>query len=60
MSITIKKYIKPSLEVIGRLCDKPLSKDLNKNELTKFLNCHSTNLLTISRQGGSNVPYTPR
>ena len=35
MSITIKKNIKPSFEVIGMLCDKPLSKDLNKYELTK-------------------------
>ena len=27
MSITIKRNIKPSFEVIGMLCDKPLSKD---------------------------------
>ena len=45
MSITIKKNLKPTFEIIGMLCDKPLSKDLNKYELTRFLNCHSTNLL---------------
>ena len=54
MSITIKKNIKPSLEVIGMLCDKPLSKDLNKYELTKFLNCHSTNLL-IGKPGSGKT-----
>ena len=54
MSITIKKNIKPSFEVIGMLCDKPLSKDLNKYELTKFLNCHSTNLL-IGKPGSGKT-----
>ena len=54
MSITIKKNIKPSFEVIGMLCDKPLSKDLNKYELTKFLNRHSTNLL-IGKPGSGKT-----
>jgi len=54
MSITIKKNIKPTFEVIGMLCDKPLSKDLNKYELTRFLNCHSTNLL-IGKPGSGKT-----
>ena len=54
MSITIKKNLKPTFEVIGMLCDKPLSKDLNKYELTRFLNCHSTNLL-IGKPGSGKT-----
>ena len=54
MSITIKKNIKPTFEIIDMLCDKPLSKDLNKYELTRFLNCHSTNLL-IGKPGSGKT-----
>jgi hypothetical protein len=55
MSITIKRNIKPTFEVIGMLCDKPLSKDLNKYELTRFLNCHSTNLLIGKPRSGKTT-----
>ena len=37
------------------LCDKPLSKDLNKYELTRFLNCHSTNLLIGKPRSGKTT-----
>ncbi len=54
MSISIKKNAKPTFEIIGMNCDKPLSKSLDKYELTKFLNCHSTNLL-IGKPGSGKT-----
>ena len=54
MSISIKKNIKPTFENVEMLCDKPLSKSLSKYDLTKFLNCHSTNLL-IGKPGSGKT-----
>ena len=48
------RNLKPTFEVIGMLIDKPLSKDLNKYKLTRFLNCHSTNLL-IGKPGSGKT-----
>jgi len=45
MSISIKKNKMPKLKKCEMLCDKPLDKKLNEYELTKFLNCHCSNLL---------------
>lgn len=36
---------KPNLKTTEMICDKPIHNKLNNYELTKFLNCHSTNLL---------------
>jgi len=52
--ITIKKNLKPQLEMIKMMCDIPLSKKLDKYELTQFLNCHSTNLL-IGKPGSGKT-----
>ena len=54
MSITIKENKKPTFEIINMLCDKPLSKSLDKYDVTKFLNCHSTNLL-IGKPGSGKT-----
>ena len=43
--ITIKQNRKPNLPVCEMICDKKINSKLDKYELTKFLNCHSTNLL---------------
>ena len=45
MSITIKRNKKPDLPVCQMVCDKKIHPKLDKYEITKFLNCHSTNLL---------------
>ena len=45
MSITIKHNKKPVLPVCQMVCDKKIHPKLDKYELTKFLNCHSTTLL---------------
>lgn len=45
---------KPRLEAMEMLCDKKLSSRLDKYELTKFLNCHSTNLL-IGKPGSGKT-----
>ena len=47
MSITIKHNKKP-------VCDKKIHPKLEKYELTKFLNCHSTNLL-IGKPGSGKT-----
>lgn len=52
--ISIKKNLKPQFEMIPMVCDKPLSKKLDKYELTRFLNCHSTNLL-IGKPGSGKT-----
>ena len=54
MSITIKKNIKPTFEIIDMLCDKPLSKDLNK------VNSASRNMLngTSSQNAAININLT--
>ena len=43
--IHIKHNEKPHLPSCEMLCDKKLHPKLDKYELTKFLNCHSTNLI---------------
>jgi DNA replication protein DnaC len=55
MSITIKKNVKPKLELVEMLCDKPLSKELEKYDMLKFINCHSTNLLIGPPRSGKTA-----
>ena len=43
MNLKINK--KPKLKVTKMICDDPLHEKLNEYDLSKFLNCHSTNLL---------------
>ena len=50
--ITIKKHKKPILKPCEMRCDKPLHKKLDKFELTKFLNQHTTNLLIGKPRSG--------
>lgn len=52
MSIQIKQNTKPKLNVIEMQCDKPLNNILDRYEMTKFLNCHSTNLLIGKPRSG--------
>ena len=54
MSITIKRNKKPDLPVCVMVCDKKIHPKLDKYELTKFLNCHSTNLL-IGKPGSGKT-----
>ena len=54
MSITIKHNKKPDLPVCQIVCDKKIHPKLDKYELTKFLNCHSTNLL-IGKPGSGKT-----
>jgi len=50
--ISIKKHKKPILTPCQMRCDKPLHKKLDKFELTKFLNQHTTNLLIGKPRSG--------
>jgi GTPase SAR1 family protein len=50
----IKKNKAPDLKPIEMCCDGGLHKKLNEYELSKFLNCHSTNLL-IGRPGSGKT-----
>lgn len=50
--ISIKKHKKPILTHCKMRCDKPLHKKLDKFELTKFLNQHTTNLLIGKPKSG--------
>lgn len=50
--ISIKKHKKPILTPCEMRCDKPLHKKLDKFELTKFLNQHTTNLLIGKPRSG--------
>ena len=50
--LTIKKHKKPILKPCEMRCDKPLHKKLDKFELTKFLNQHTTNLLIGKPRSG--------
>lgn len=52
LSVIVNK--KPRLEAMEMLCDHKLSPNLDKYELTKFLNCHSTNLL-IGKPGSGKT-----
>ena len=50
----IKKNDSPKLKTLEMLCDKCLAKKLNKYDLTKFMNTHSTNLF-IGRPGSGKT-----
>lgn len=50
--ISIKKHKKPILTPCKMKCDQPLHKKLDKFELTKFLNQHTTNLLIGKPRSG--------
>ena len=52
--ISIKRNKKPNLPVCEMMCDKPLHPKLNKYDPTKFLNCHSTNLI-VGRPGSGKT-----
>lgn len=57
-SITIKVNDKPELPICKMICDTELHPKLNKYELTKFLNAHSTNLIVgLPGQGKTNLMY---
>jgi len=57
--ITIKKNKKPKLKACEMICDKELNSKLNKYELTKFLNSHTTNLLIGKpRSGKTSLLYS--
>jgi len=57
--ITLKKNPKPDLPICQMLCDVPLHDKLDAYDLTKFMNCHSTNLL-IGKMGSgkTNLLYS--
>ena len=52
MNLKINK--KPKLKVTKMICDDPLHEKLNEYDLSKFLNCHSTNLL-IGKPGSGKT-----
>ena len=52
--ISIKRNKKPNLPVCEMICDRQLHNKLNKYDLTKFLNCHSTNLI-VGRPGSGKT-----
>ena len=56
MSITIKHNKKPNLPICEMVCDKKINPKLDKYELTKFLNCHSTNTRNIQEKLTVQVP----
>ena len=53
-SITIQENEKPELKTCEMNCDSGLHKKLDRYELSRFLNCHSTNLL-IGRPGSGKT-----
>jgi hypothetical protein len=57
--ITIKINDKPHLPKCEFLCDKPIHEKLNDYELTRFMNCHSTNLFCgKSASGKTSLLYS--
>ena len=52
MNLKINK--KPKLKITKMICDDPLHEKLNEYDLSKFLNCHSTNLL-IGKPGSGKT-----
>ncbi len=57
--IEIKRNRKPDLPVCDMICDKEIHPKLNKFELTKFLNCHSTTLICgVPGSGKTNLMYS--
>jgi len=57
--LTLKKNPKPDLPICQMLCDTKLHDKLDDYEITKFMNCHSTNLL-IGKMGSgkTNLLYS--
>jgi hypothetical protein len=56
--ITIKKNKKPDLPICEMVCDVKLHKKLDNYDLTKFLNCHSCNLIVGKPASGkTNLIY---
>jgi len=56
--VKIKKNQKPDLPICKMICDEELHPKLNKYELTKFMNCHSSNLICgIPGSGKTNLIY---
>jgi len=56
--ITIKENKMPKLPVCEMICDKKIHSKLDEYDLTKFLNCHSTNLIIGKPQSGkTNLLY---
>ena len=56
--ISIKHNKKPNLPICAMNCDKKLHDKLDKYELTKFLNCHSCNLIVGKPGSGkTNLMY---
>ena len=57
--LTLKVNTKPELPICPMLCDVKLHEKLDDYELTKFMNCHSTNLL-IGKMGSgkTNLLYS--
>jgi len=59
MSITIKINDKPTMPKCEMKCDQILDKKLDKYELTKFFNTHSTNLfIGKPKSGKSSLMYS--
>ena len=59
MSITIKKNVRPKLDVCQMLCDGGLDKKLDMYDVTKFMNQHATNLLIGKpRSGKTSMLYS--
>ena len=57
--IKIKYNKKPNLPVCPMICDTELHSKLNNYDLTKHLNCHSTNLiLGTPGSGKTNLIYS--
>jgi len=54
MKLSLKENSKPDLPVCVMNCDNGISDHLNNFELTKFMNCHSVNLL-IGRPGSGKT-----
>lgn len=52
--ISIKINKKPDLPLIKMNCDEPLHNKLDEYELTKFMNCHSTNLFLGKPKSGKS------
>ena len=55
----LKKNNAPNLPVCPMMCDAELHPKLNDYDLTKFMNCHSTNLLLgVPGSGKTNLMYS--
>ena len=55
-NITIKTNDKPKLSCMETICDNGLHEKLNKYELTKFINKHTTNLV-VGRPGSGKSSF---